>query len=125
MPDDALLGGDERVLIVEDDAAVLDLAVGLFRSLGYRTATACDGASALALLQGRRRFDLLFTDVVMPGTLSGVDLAREAVALRPSLKVILTSGYTGKAPADHAFELIDKPYERAAVAAKVRAVLDE
>ena len=116
--------GSERVLIVEDDPAVRELAVRMFESLGYRTATAQDGLSALALLRGRRRIDLLFSDVVMPGQLSGVDLARQAVAMRTGLKVLLTSGYAGSRPIDSEFGFIDKPYERAQLAARVRAVLD-
>ncbi len=119
-------GGSERVLVVEDDSAVLEMAVAMFEALGYRVLTAEDGPKALAQLRSRRRIDLLFTDVVMPGGLSGIDLARKARDLRPGIGVLLTSGYLGSAtPAGgDEFPLIDKPYERSALATKVRAILD-
>ena len=122
-----LLRGDESLLVVEDDPAVLALTVQMLEGLGYRIVTAIDGNEALQRLRGRRRIDLLFSDVVMPGGLTGVQLAEMAQQIRPSLKVLLTSGYVGHhvATTQTRFPLIDKPYEQPDLAAKLRSVLDE
>ena len=119
--------GDESLLVVEDDPAVLALTVQMLKGLGYRIVTASDGNEALQRLRGRRKIDLLFSDVVMPGGLTGVQLAEMAQKIRPSLKVLLTSGYVGHhvATTQTRFPLIDKPYEQPDLAAKLRSVLDE
>ena len=117
--------GNERVLIVEDDPAVLSVCLDMLDGLGYRCEVATDAAGALHRLAGDQSYDLLFSDVVMPGGLNGIELARRAPALRPDLKVLLTSGYLGDAVQglSHEFALIEKPYERAQLAAQVRHVL--
>jgi PAS domain S-box-containing protein len=119
-------GGDERILLVEDDPTVLALTLDMLTSLGYRVATATNAAEALDVLHSGEEFDLLFTDVVMPGGVSGVSLARTARELRPGLKVLLTSGFVGEgAVIENAeFPLLDKPYETALLAAKLRRLLD-
>jgi CheY-like chemotaxis protein len=118
--------GSERVLVVEDDPAVLAMAVETLEALGYQVTTANNAAAALKKLKGRRVFDLLFSDVVMPGGVNGVELAHLARGERPNLKVLLTSGYVGDEAASWAneFPMIDKPYLGPALAAKIRAVLD-
>jgi CheY-like chemotaxis protein len=118
--------GSERVLVVEDDPAVLAMAVETLEGLGYQVTTANTAAAALKRLKGRKAFDLLFSDVVMPGGVNGVELARLAREARPGLKVLLTSGYVGDEAASWAneFPLIDKPYLAPALASKIRAVLD-
>jgi signal transduction histidine kinase len=120
------VGGSERVLVVEDDAAVLAMAVETLEGLGYQVTTADTAAAALKRLKGRKAFDLLFSDVVMPGGVNGVQLAHLALQERPGLKVLLTSGYVGDEAASWAneFPMIDKPYLGPALAAKIRAVLD-
>ncbi|HEV2081030.1 MAG TPA: response regulator [Brevundimonas sp.] len=122
----ATQGGSERVLIVEDDPAVLSVCLDMLQSLGYRCEVAVDAAGALARL-AERRFDLLFSDVVMPGGVNGIELARRATAAHPGLHVLLTSGYVGESALGdaHDFEVIEKPYERAALAARLRSILDE
>jgi len=117
--------GTERVLAVEDDAAVLSMTVDLLAGLGYQVSTAADAKEALALLNSGAPVDLLFSDVMMPGGMGGVQLAREARTLRPGIKVLLTSGYIGEAGAVDAgeFPLLPKPYERNALAAMVRDTL--
>lgn len=117
--------GSERVLIVEDDPAVLSVCLDMLNGLGYRCDVAADAVGALHRLQGDPGYDLLFSDVVMPGGLNGIDLARRAQALRPELKVLLTSGYLGDTVQgrSHEFALIEKPYERAELAAQIRRVL--
>ena len=97
--------------------------------LGY-TVRQADGADpALALLSGADQVDLLFTDVVMPGTMDGLDLAYQARQLRPGLRVLLTSGFpgvrgAGRRMADSPFRLLGKPYALKELAQVVRLVLD-
>jgi CheY-like chemotaxis protein len=102
------------ILVVEDDDDVRDVAVLGLDDAGYRVLVAADGDLALAMLAGDERIDLLFSDVVMPGVLNGFALARRAVALRPNLKVLLTTGYADQIAANEALvargELIAKPY---------------
>src|SRR6185295_17505720 len=90
-----LVGGTERILLVEDDATVLALTLNVLTGLGYQVTTATNAAEALTILQSGRELDLLFTDVVMPGGVSGLSLARTARELRPMLRVLLTSGFVG------------------------------
>ncbi len=119
-------GGSERVLVVEDDPHVLALTVDVLSGLGYRVSTAGSAVAALEVLQGRKKIDLLFSDVVMPGGMTGFELAQQARALRPEMKVLLTSGYVGDGAQvwGDSFPLIDKPYETPALAARLRALLD-
>ncbi len=102
------------VLVVEDDPDVLQLAVETLRSLDYRVLTAGDGPSALEVLERLGAIDFLFSDIVMPHGMNGVELARKAVRLRPALRVVLASGYTNSthAPGYDAdnFAFITKPY---------------
>jgi signal transduction histidine kinase len=120
-------GRSERVLVVEDDEEVLALTVEMLSELKYRVTTACDAGKALEVLQSSEPIDLMFSDVVMPGGLSGVQLARAACEIRPHLKVLLTSGYLGDVRAELGgeFPLIDKPYERTHLAAKLRELCDQ
>ena len=117
--------GRGRLLVVEDDRDVLVVTVEMLRELGYEVATACDAASAMTFLETGEQVDLLLSDVVMPGGRNGVQLAELARELRPDLKVLLSSGYVGEAvsTAGVAFEIIDKPYERSVLAAKLRELL--
>jgi signal transduction histidine kinase/CheY-like chemotaxis protein len=121
-------GGSETILVVEDDAAVR-LAVGdMLAGLGYTVLTAGDAQSALEMLERGVAPDLLFTDVVMPGTLRSPELARHARRLLPAIGVLFTSGYTQNAIVhagrlDAGVELLSKPYRRSELAAKVRQVL--
>ncbi|MBW8270869.1 hybrid sensor histidine kinase/response regulator [Caldovatus aquaticus] len=120
--------GMRSVLVVEDDPAVREMAAETFREAGWQVREAPDGRAALALLEGGAALDLLFTDVVMPGGLSGVELAEAARRLRPALAVLLASGYVGEATAREedagaaAFPLLGKPYDRAALLAAAAAV---
>ena len=117
----------EVILVVEDEPAVLDMAVESLSELGYRTLTATHAAEALARLEGPERVDILFSDVVMPGGMNGVQLSVEARRLRPGLRVLLASGYTASAfgedglPAD--LPLLNKPYGREDLADKLRVVM--
>ncbi|MBL6082849.1 response regulator, partial [Belnapia sp. T18] len=82
------------MLVVEDEPAVLDMAVESLRELGYGTLAARDAAEALEHLQSGERIDVLFSDVVMPGGVDGIQLAERARRLRPDLRILLTSGYS-------------------------------
>jgi len=123
-------GRSEGVLLVEDDAAVLALATDVLLDLGYRVVTASDAAGALEILRRGEPIDLIFTDVVMPGGKSGIQLAAEARELRPDVKVLLTSGYPGEALARHQpngeeFPILAKPFRQAELADRLRQMLDE
>ena len=103
--------------------------MNLLESLGYRVHGAEDGPSALDLLERETAVDLLLTDVVLPGGMSGRDLAREALARRPELKVLYTSGYSANAVVrngivDEGVQLVSKPYRKELLARMVRKALD-
>jgi CheY-like chemotaxis protein len=85
----------DTILVAEDDEDVRALAVGVLESLGFSVLAAADGTEALALLQGDKPIRLLFTDILMPGK-NGIEVAREARALRPELPIIFTSGYASR-----------------------------
>ena len=123
-------GSQETVLVLEDDDDVRTYSVESLRELGYRVLEAHDGPSALRLLERQPRVDLLFTDVVLPGGLTGAQVAAQARELRPQLKVLFTTGYARNAIIHHGrldkgVELITKPFSLADLAAKVRDVLDD
>ena len=126
-PAQPVQGGSENVLLVEDDPTVLALTLDMLKGLGYQVTTATNAAEALAVLHSGAECDLLFTDVVMPGGISGVSLARTARELRPDLRVLLTSGFVGEgAVIENAeFPLLDKPYDSVLLAAKLRKLLDK
>ncbi len=113
------------VLVVEDEPGVREIAVQSLAELGYATITAADGPEALQRLHESDRIDLLFSDIVMPGGMSGLELAEQARRMRPELKVLLTSGYatvTGdRLPPD--VQLLPKPYSRAELAAHLQAAV--
>jgi PAS domain S-box-containing protein len=119
-------GGHERILLVEDDATVLSLTLDMLTGLGYQVTTATNAAEALAVIQAQEDIDILFSDVVMPGGVSGVSLAHTARELRGNLKVLLTSGFVGDSEGlgSAAFPLLDKPYEISQLSSKLRKLLD-
>jgi len=124
----ATVGGSETVLVVEDDELVRRYACNELRSLGYRVIDADSGKSALAIIETRDDIALLFTDVVMPGGMTGRVLADAARRLRPGLRVLYTSGYTENAIVHHGrldagVMLLAKPYLRADLARAIRAAL--
>jgi PAS domain S-box-containing protein len=120
--------GVEMVLVVEDDPFVRSYAVNCLTRLGYRVIEASNGPDALKLLESGAQPDLLFTDIVMPGSLNGWDLARRASALRPQMRVLFTSGYAletliARGRLDANASILNKPYRRADLAAQLRALL--
>ena len=122
----SIVGGAERILLVEDDATVLALTLDVLTGLGYQVTTAVNAADAMEKLHADPEIDLLFTDVVMPGGVSGLSLARTAREMRPNLRVLLTSGFIGedRAIEGREFPLLNKPYEAAVLASTLRKLLD-
>jgi signal transduction histidine kinase/DNA-binding response OmpR family regulator len=124
----APVGGGETVLVVEDDADVRLTAVEMLVQLGYKVLTASSGDAALEFIDSDVPIDLLFTDVVMPGKIKSVELARRAAARSPSVPTLFTSGYTRDEIVHHGkldagITLLSKPYRRDDLARKVRGVL--
>jgi PAS domain S-box-containing protein len=122
-------GGRETILVVEDDRLVKDYVLTQLRSLGYVTLDAPNAAEALAIVQAGNRFDLLFTDVIMPGAMNGRQLATEIKKGRPDLKVLFTSGYTENAIIHHGrldsgVLLLAKPYRKSDMARMIRRALE-
>jgi len=120
---------DERILVVEDNVDVRQTVIRQLRELGYDTIEAGSGKEAIALLEKGERVDLLFSDVVMPGGMDGTELAESARALRPSLKILLTSGFARASIQDAASNaylknLLSKPYRKTELAQRLRATLD-
>ncbi|MEA2831478.1 MAG: hypothetical protein QOF22_2226, partial [Bradyrhizobium sp.] len=121
-------GGNEVVLIVEDDALVRRYVITQIQSLGYATLEASNAAEALDAIDKHATIDLLFTDVIMPGTMNGRQLVDEALKRRPSLKTLYTSGYTENAIVHHGrldsgVLLLAKPYRKSDLARMFRMAL--
>ncbi|GAB6855097.1 PAS domain-containing protein [Asaia astilbis] len=123
-----VIGGTETVLVVEDDEDVRATVVEMLTELGYQVLKATDAANALVVIESGLPIDLLFTDVVMPGSLKSPELARKARERLPDIAVLFTSGYTENSIVhggrlDAGVELLSKPYTRDALARKFRHVL--
>jgi signal transduction histidine kinase/CHASE3 domain sensor protein/DNA-binding NarL/FixJ family response regulator len=123
-------GAGETILVVEDDDLVRGFVIAQLRSLGYRTVAVGNGNAALTYAKSGEPFDLLFTDVVMPGGMTGRQLADEVTRRRPGTKILYTSGYTENAIVHHGrldqgVLLLSKPYRKSALASMVRLALGE
>ena len=121
-------GGNEAILIVEDDLLARQYVVTVLQNFGYRTLAAGNAGEALAMIDEGEEIDLLFTDVVMSGSINGWQLAIEALNRRPSLKVLYTSGYAESALVhdrrlDGGALLLAKPYRRIDLAKMIRTAL--
>ncbi len=126
--DAPVIGGRETILVAEDDEGVRTTVVDMLRELGYNVLKAPDAASALAIIESGIAIDLLFTDVIMPGSLKSADLARQAKERLPAIAVLFTSGYTENSIVhggrlDPGVQLLSKPYTREQLARKIRHVL--
>jgi PAS domain S-box-containing protein len=127
--DSDIKGGNETILIVEDDALVRGSVTAQLQSLGYKTLSAAGAAEALRMVEDGAQFDLLFTDVIMPGKMNGRQLAEEIAKRRSRLKVLFTSGYTENAIIHHGrldpgVLLLAKPYRKIELARMLRNALD-
>jgi CheY-like chemotaxis protein len=118
--------GSARILLVEDDRRVAEATQDLLQSMGFDTRWAGDGSAALAFVESDPKLALVLSDVVMPGGVSGLDLARMLRDRRPKLPVILTTGYSSYASdvVAEGFALIEKPYRRDMLAASLRSALE-
>jgi CheY-like chemotaxis protein len=123
-------GSGERVLIVEDDPHIARLGKELLTELGYDPVSASQASVAVGLLQRDRSVQVLFTDVVLPGGLSGLDLAKAARAMRPDLRILFTTGYTehermSRSLIEERALLLKKPYQIAELADRLHQLLRE
>jgi PAS domain S-box-containing protein len=126
----AVQGGKEIILVVEDDRLVRDYVLTQLHSMGYVTLDAANAAEALAVVDAGSEFDLLFTDVIMPGAMNGRQLANEIRNRKPALKVLYTSGYTENAIIHHGrldagVLLLAKPYRKSDLALMLRRALGD
>jgi len=122
--------GLETILIVDDEAELASVAGSILDILGYTTICAYSGLEALQILKTNRTIDLVFTDVVMPGGMSGLDLPEFMAMQYPDVGILLTSGFTAKANHSDSAEkliqkMIKKPYRDVELALRVRETLDE
>ena len=125
----AIAGGTEHILMVEDNAQIRMVGADILQSLGYRVTIAESGDDALRHLENGEQFDLLFSDIVMPGELNGIALARELRARSPRVPILFTSGFASAATLDGAIaelgaSLISKPYRKVDLAERMRSILE-
>jgi PAS domain S-box-containing protein len=121
------IAGKANILLVEDDAAVAELAVGLLEGAGYKIQTAPDASAALQILRSDAPIDLVFSDIMMPGGMNGAELARVVRKEFPGVFILLATGYAAAAASEaaHEFPLITKPYGRDLLLDKVAKILGE
>ncbi len=121
--------GSETVLVVEDDSTVRLIAVSMLEKLGYKVLEAADGETALSKLESNSKdIDLLFSDIVMPGGISGIELAARVHSSHPDLAILLTTGYSPEevnppAKTGESWPLIPKPYTKDVLAREIRTAL--
>jgi signal transduction histidine kinase len=122
-----LPAGTERILLVEDNEDLLEATSSMLITFGYQVSCARTGAEAIAILDSGEEFELLFTDVVMPNGMNGIELARQARQRNKDMKVLLTSGYAGdvleRYRAVDEFPIIDKPFRLSDLAWRLRSIL--
>jgi CheY-like chemotaxis protein len=123
-----LLGGLETVLVVEDEEDVRSSTCGILSALGYQVLEAHDAAAAIAVVESGRQIDLVFSDVIMPGPVSAVELAGVVRERLPHAQFLYTSGYAEGVLAhegklDASVNLLQKPYHPDALSARIRHLL--
>jgi PAS domain S-box-containing protein len=121
---------DGTVLVVDDEADLLEVAVLYLEEMGFKVFQAKDGASALKMIALHGEIDLILADIVMPGGMNGVELVQKACVLRPAIKIIYSSGFPEEALAERTLSLSDgpllrKPYQRADFIAMVQRVMED
>ncbi|MBR1121328.1 response regulator [Bradyrhizobium lablabi] len=119
--------GHERILLVEDNEDLLEATSAMLTTFGYQVVCAKNGEEAIAILKSGQQFELLFSDVVMPTGMNGIELAREARLLNNEMRVLLTSGYANdvleRHQATNEFPIINKPYRLPDLAERIRSIL--
>jgi CheY-like chemotaxis protein len=123
------LHGSEVVLIVDDELDLAILAQKTLENLGYQVLVAENAENALLLLEQHPNIDILFTDIVMPGTMNGLDLAEQSLKRYPNIKVLVASGFSGKIPLFYRHSrfqdsLLAKPYRLPDMVRRIRHLLD-
>jgi signal transduction histidine kinase/CheY-like chemotaxis protein/HAMP domain-containing protein len=125
----AMRGGSERILLVDDDDDLLEVTSTMLTTLGYRVLCARNSTEAVRILESGEEFDLLFSDIVMSNGPNGVELAREAKRRSSEIKILLTSGYAGdvldRHEATEEFPIIQKPFRVSELAQRLRSVLQK
>ena len=114
-----------RVLVVEDDLLVAELAAGMLGELGFEATIAHSAKEALDCLAGGEKPHLVFTDVVMPGGISGIELAKKVRDRFPELPILLTTGYSEQVSGRHGFPVLQKPYELDSLAGALGKILKQ
>jgi len=116
-----------RILVVEDNEDVRELAESMLGAAGYAVVSAASGERALELLEDEQEFDLLFTDVIMPGGMNGLQLAEQVRARRPETPILITTGYMDELPSPtpraQPLDVLGKPYRQEELLSRVRAIL--
>ena len=112
-----------RILIVEDDTMVAELAAGMLTELGFETTVTHSAKEALERLAGGEKPKLIFSDIVMPGGITGIELARKVRNRFPELPILLTTGYSEQVAGSHGFPVLQKPYEMDSLASALGSVL--
>ena len=111
--------------MVEDDILVAELAAGMLNELGFEATVAHSAKDALDQLASGDKPKLIFTDVIMPGGLSGIELARKVRNRFPELPILLTTGYSEQIDGDHGFPVLQKPYELKSLAGAIGKLLKQ
>ena len=114
-----------RVLIVEDDEFVAELAAGLLADVGFDTTVVHSAKDALDHLAKGDRPKLIFSDIVMPGGISGIELARKVRNRFPELPILLTTGYSEQVAGNHGFPVLQKPYEMESLVGALQELLKQ
>ena len=117
------------ILVVEDDADIRELIIEMLEESGYRVLSAANAEEAMAIVRRDRAIDVLFTDIIMPGRLNGVDLAQAALGVQPHLKLLFASGYASPAvlaPLQHHLSraFLKKPYRPRELTSRIAALLE-
>jgi PAS domain S-box-containing protein len=125
----AISGGSERILVVEDNEDLLEVTSAMLATLGYEVLCARNGAEAIQIAESGQQFDLLFSDIVMPNGMSGVEVAHELRRRNKNTKILLTSGHAGDVLQQHQaaleFPIIDKPFRLSDLAHRMRSLLHD
>jgi PAS domain S-box-containing protein len=127
---DELTPMGSTVLVVDDEPDLLTVALAYLEEIGCKGLQAVDAASALEIVERERNIDLMVTDIIMPGGMNGVELARRVHATHPAIKIIYASGFPADALEEKKMELVEgpllrKPYQRAEFRAMIRGVMEE
>jgi CheY-like chemotaxis protein len=125
LAESATSGRRATVLLVEDDAEVRETSIAMVQDLGHQVLIARTGAEALALIRAGNPIDVVLTDLVMPGRMSGVELAQAAVAAAPAIKVVITTGYPGHPDLLRSeLPVLAKPFTRVDLETMIRALVE-